>query len=68
MTSCLAVHQVSSEKGVYSIRKEFALKGSKFFPFREQTPFQKGGKSFHRVVCLENISVHLRVLVYVVNL
>ena len=31
-------------KGVYSKRKEFASKGSKFFPFRED-PFQKGDKT-----------------------
>ena len=31
-------------KGVYSIRKEFALNGSKFFPFTVDIFFQKNGK------------------------
>ena len=31
---CVPAHQISSEKGVYSKREEFAPKGSKFFPFR----------------------------------
>ena len=29
-----AACQAPSEKGVYSIRKEFAPRGSKFFPYR----------------------------------
>ena len=30
-------YQAPSEKGIYSERKEFAPKGSKFFPFRVDT-------------------------------
>ena len=38
-----STHQPTSEKGVYSIRNEFAPRGSKFFPYRVD-PFSGGKK------------------------
>ena len=46
VTSCLlSAHQIPSEKG-YSKRKEFAPRGSKFFPFRVDPEGRLGKKSF----------------------
>ena len=49
--------------GIYSKRKEFASKGSKFFPFRAD-PFQRGGKNnfteFDRAVSPEKVSIPLK--------
>ena len=44
-------------KGVYSKRKEFALTGSKFFPFGVD-PFSKEGKiNFDRIVSLGSVFI-----------
>ena len=43
-------------KGVYSIRKEFAPSGSKFFPYRVD-PFPKGTKQFWQDCPLESVSI-----------
>ena len=54
----LSVHQYPSEKGATLKRKNLLPKGSKFFPFRED-PFPEGSKiNFHRIVSLENVSIH----------
>ena len=53
----LAMHVL---KGVCFKRKEFAPKGSKFFPFRVD-PFSEGRQSnFDRVVSPESVSIHLK--------
>ena len=51
-----SVHKAPS-KSVFSKRKEFAPKGSKFFPFRADS-FSEGKQcNFERVVLLESVSV-----------
>ena len=46
-------------KGVYSLRKKIAPRGSKGFPHRVDL-FSEGDKNnFDRVICLENVSIPL---------
>ena len=47
--------QAPSEKGVYSKRKEFAPKGSKFFPFRVDPFSERRENNFEIVVTLERV-------------
>ena len=58
MTSCLLQCTPSRfQNGVYSIRKEFASSGSKFFPFRVD-PFSEGKKNnCNRVASPESVSI-----------
>ena len=44
-------------KGVYSKRKEFAPKGSKFFPFRVDLISEGRKNTFDRFIFLEGVSV-----------
>ena len=46
---------------VYSERKDFAVKGSKFFPFRVD-PFRREQNNFYKVVSLESVSFILKVI------
>ena len=61
VTSCLlSCNPGPFWKGVYSRRKEFAPKGSKFFPCRVDS-FQKGGKSiFDMVTSPESVSIPVK--------
>ena len=52
-------------KGVYSKRKEFAPKGSKFFPFRVE-PFSKGRQNnVDRATSPENVLTPLKEYWYI---
>ena len=60
MTSWLLVWtQMSQQKGVYSIRKEFAPGGSKFFPYRADPISEESKGIFNRAVSLESIWIPL---------
>ena len=62
MTSCfLSCALITFKKGVYSKRNEFATKGSKFFPFRED-PFSEDEKTIWKELppSLEILSILLK--------
>ena len=61
VTSCLLSWTgIPSQKEVYSKRKEFAPRGSKFFPFRVD-PFEDGDRiHFDRTASPESVSILLK--------
>ena len=54
------LHSKPLLKMMFSIRKVFAPRGSKFLPYRVDPLFSMGPNNYDRAVSLKNISIHLK--------